>query len=93
MFLGQNADEVRAEQKKATRDRIGIEVLVWVMGNPGHTREQILDAVRGDVTTKRQVFNELVDDGQFLRSGAGQKNDPHVYQVSEASDVTSAKAA
>jgi RecA-family ATPase len=93
MFLGQTADEMRTEQKKATEDRIIQDLMVFIMGNPGRTREEILDAVKGDATTKRKAFNLLNEVGHIVQSGRGQKGDPFVYTISDSSEETAAEAA
>jgi chromosome segregation and condensation protein ScpB len=93
MFLGKNADEARAEQKKSTEERVTQDLMVYIMGNPSHTREEILDAVRGDAATKRKVFNTLKDEGYIAQSGSGQKGDPYLYTMSDESDLLAAQAA
>lgn len=93
MFLGQNADEARTEQRKVTEERIIQDMMVYVMGNPGRTRAEILDTVRGDATTKRSTFNLLKESGHIIQSGSGQKGDPYVYRMSDDSDRTTAQAA
>ncbi len=93
MYLGQNADEVRAEQKRATEERIIQDLMVYVMGNPRRSREEIIDAVKGDVATKRKAFNMLRDAGHIIQSGSGQKGDPYVYTMSDDSDQPAAQAA
>lgn len=93
MFLGQSTDEVKAEQRKATDDRIIKDMISYLIGNPGRTREEILDGVRGDVNIKRRMFNWLKDEEQIVRLGDGQKGNPYVYRLSDLSDETAAKAA
>lgn len=93
MFLGKNADEARADQKKDTVDRITRELMVYITGNPGCTKEEVLGAVRGDATAKRKALSTLMSEGYLVRSGSGQKGDPYVYTMSDESDLLAAQAA
>jgi RecA-family ATPase len=93
MYLGQSAEEVRASEVKETRDRISIDMMTWISTYPGHKRDVILDAVRGDTSTKRAIFNELEREGHLLKYGTGQKGDPYTYRDSDFSDAAAAIAA
>jgi RecA-family ATPase len=93
MYLGQSAEEVKADQRKATEERIFQDLMIWVAGNPGRTREEILDSVRGDAAAKRKAFTQLRDAGQFVQAGNGQKGNPYTYKISDSSKETAAHAA
>jgi len=93
MFLGQNADEAKTEQRKATEERVIHDLMFYIMSDPGHTRGEILDAVKGEVMTKRKAFNMLRDAGHIVQSGSGQKGNPYVYRMSDDSDQSAASAA
>ncbi len=84
MYLGQNADEARAEQRKATEDRITQDMLVWVTMNPGRTRDEIMNAVKGDVSAKRKAFDLTKSAGHFVQAGTGQKGSPYTYTISDS---------
>ncbi len=90
--LGPDAEEVRDQQKKATEERITNAMIVQIAVNPGRTREEILDAVKGDVSIKRRAFNSIKDMGKIIQSGSGQKGDPYVYSMSDE-DQPAAQAA
>jgi hypothetical protein len=93
VFLGQNAEELRAEQRKVTEEKIIKDLMLYVMGSPRRTREEILDAIKGDATTKRKAFNMLRDAGHIVQSGNGQKGDPYVYTIPDEPGQPAAQAA
>jgi AAA domain len=93
MHLGQSTEAAKAEQQKGTEDRIIRDLMLWVLGNPGRPREEILDAVKGDTTTKRKAFNQIKESGHFLQSGSGQRGEPYTYCMYKTSDETAVQAA
>jgi AAA domain len=79
--LGETADKAEQQAANATRTRIEREMWAYVAAQPGCTQEAILNAVRGKVATKKSVLQAFLDQKAFVRSGAGVKGEPHLYQI------------
>jgi hypothetical protein len=79
--LGETADKAEQQAASATRTRIEREMLAYVAAQSGCTQEAIINAVRGKVATKKSVLQAFLDQKGFVRSGAGVKGEPHLYQI------------
>jgi hypothetical protein len=79
--LGETADKAEQQAANITRTRIEREMWAYVAGQPGCTQEAILNAVRGKVSTKKSVLQAFLDQKALVRSGAGVKGEPHLYQI------------
>jgi len=79
--LGETADKAEQQAANATRIRIERELRAYVAAQPNCTLEAILNAVRGKVSTKKSVLQSFLDQKGFVRSGAGVKGEPHLYQI------------
>jgi RecA-family ATPase len=93
LYLGQGMEEARQQQKEATSERIIKDIITWVEQNPGRTRDEILSAVTGKTTARREAFNRILTEGHLIRSGSGAKGDPQTYTLAEWPTNTTAQAA
>jgi len=83
MSVGPSLEEERQEQRQGTEDRIDLDIYTYVRDHPGRTRPEILSAVTGKETLKRNRFNWLLNENHFSRSGGGEKGDPYTFRVSD----------
>jgi hypothetical protein len=81
LSLGMTCEEADRLAAKQTYSRIEQDMIRYVSGQPGCTQEAILDAVRGKVSTVKQVLRSFIDSGAFVESGGGVKGDPFTYSV------------
>ena len=93
MFLGQNADEVKAEHREATNNRIIQDIFSWVLKYPDRTKDEILAAVTGNTAAKREAFRKIYAEGYILRSGTGEKGNPYTYTLDKKPSNNAAIAA
>jgi hypothetical protein len=82
LVLGADGWPVLAGTKRehATR-QMAEEVLAYLSGREGMTRDEIRADVPGDNTVKGSALDLLVREGKIQRSGAGRRGDPYRYSV------------
>ena len=90
MSIGDTLIEVQHISAEETRERIENEMLDHVRRYPDSTQPEITGTARGNATTKREVFNSIVEIGYLVRSGEGCKGSPYRYRVPELKYDTAA---
>lgn len=79
--LGETMDGIREASAQDVRERIENAMIDFIREYPGSTQPEIIAAVRGNGTTRHEVFNRIVEAEILLRSGGGVKGSPFRYRV------------
>jgi hypothetical protein len=82
LSLGASCDEATRATVIDTRERIERDMIRYVGEHNGCTQQAMLDAVTGNVATKKKIMRSLIDGNAFVQSGDGQKSSPFTYILS-----------
>ncbi len=81
MSIGNTLTENRQVSAAEIRERIENEMLDFIRENPGRMQSEIIDAVHGNGTTRREVFTRIVEADFLVQSGQGVKGSPFRYSI------------
>jgi hypothetical protein len=81
MSVGNTLSENRQLSSAEIRERMENETLAYIREHPEGTQAEILSAVHGNGTVRREVFDQIVESGFLARSGSGVKGAPFRYSV------------
>ena len=92
MSLGRSLSDNQHQSTEAIRVRMENETLAYIREHPDSTQAEILGAVHGNGTVRREVFDQIVEAGWLTCSGSGVKGSPFRYRVPEIPYMTESAA-
>jgi hypothetical protein len=88
LSLGQKNEEIQAEQRESTDERVKSLIIGFVVKNPNATRQLLQDSITAEATTFAKCLKELVETGCVIRTGTGRKGDPFLYSVAAMETIS-----
>jgi hypothetical protein len=81
LSLGQTCEDVLLFEADKTQERIRKDFIDHVAASPNCEQTALVNCIQGKTTTRKDVLQQLVNQGIILRAGAGYKGDPHTLSL------------